>query len=68
MGALYENLRVYKKSFELVAYFENLVRGFDRYHKYTIGSKFRILSSEILILIAKANTKSERNNAWNRIG
>lgn len=60
MQALYENLRVYKKSFELVVYFENTVRGFDRYHKYTMGSELRNLSRAILVLIAKANTKCER--------
>lgn len=60
MPALYENLRVYKKSFELVSYFETIVRGFDRYHKYAIGHEFRKLSRAILVLIAKANTKVAR--------
>jgi len=60
MPALYENLRVYKKSFELVVYFENAVKGFDRYHKYVIGSELRNLARSILILIARANTKSDR--------
>lgn len=60
MKALYENLRVYKKAFELVVYFENTVRGFDRYHKYTVGSELRNMSRMILMLIAKANTKRER--------
>ena len=60
MPALYENLRVYKKSFELVAYFETIVRSFDRYHKYAIGLEFRNLSRAILVLVAKANTKVDR--------
>ena len=60
MHSLYENLRVYKKSLELVAYFENTVRHFDRYHKYTVGTDLRNLSREILTLVAKANTKTER--------
>lgn len=57
MPALYENLRVYKKSLELVMYLENIVRGFDRYHKYTIGSEMRNLARTILVLVAKANTR-----------
>jgi len=57
MPALYENLRVYKKSLELVMYLENTVRGFDRYHKYTIGSELRNLARAILVLVAKANTR-----------
>jgi four helix bundle protein len=60
MESRYENLRVYKKALELVVYFENTVRGFDRYHKYTVGEDLRNLSRSILVLIAKANTKTER--------
>lgn len=60
MPALYENLRVYKKSLELVMYLENIVRGFDRYHKYTIGSELRDLARAVLVLVAKANTRACR--------
>jgi len=60
MTALYENLRVYKKSLELVMYLENTVRGFDRYHKYTVGSEMRNLARTILVLVAKANTRACR--------
>ena len=60
MVSRYQNLPVYKKAFELTVYFENLVRGFDRYHKYTVGSEIRNLSRRILLLLAKANTRSMR--------
>lgn len=60
MKAFYENLRVYKKSLELVVYFEKTVRGFDRYDKYTVGADLRNLSKAILVLVAKANTKVGR--------
>lgn len=60
MQSLYENLPVYKKALELTVYFEKLVRGFDRYHKYTLGSELRNLSREILVLIAEANVKVQR--------
>lgn len=56
----YENLSVYKKAQELAVYFEDTVRGFDRYHKYTIGTELRNLSRRICVLIALANTKARR--------
>ena len=37
MSAAYENLQVYKSAKDLVVYFEIIIRGFQRYHKYTIG-------------------------------
>jgi hypothetical protein len=59
----YENLAVYKKAQELAVYFEQVVRGFDRYHKYTIGTDLRNLSRRICVLIALANTKTRRTDA-----
>lgn len=58
--ALYEDLAVYKKSLELTIYFEDVVRGFDRYHKYAIGLDLRKTSQRILMLVAKANIKRFR--------
>ena len=60
MQSLYENLSVYKSALDLTVYFEKVVRGFDRYYKYTVGTDLRNLSRRILILITKANTKSIR--------
>jgi hypothetical protein len=58
--SLYENLPVYKKSLELAVYFDKIVTHFAKRHKYTVGSKLCNLSSEILLLVAKANTKQVR--------
>lgn len=55
-----EELQVYKKSLELVVYFENLVRNFDRYHKYAMGLEVRKSSQRVLMLVAKANVKKFR--------
>jgi len=60
MSSAYENLPVYKKALDLTVYFENIVRHFDRYHKYTVGSELRDLSRRILFLIARANIKAGR--------
>ena len=44
--AQYEYLPIYKKMFDLVVYIENIIRGFSRYHKYTMGIDSRKLSRE----------------------
>ena len=58
--ARYENLPVYKKALDLAIHFEAVVRGFDKYHKYTVGSELRDLARGILVLIAKANAREDR--------
>ena len=58
--AQYEHLPIYKKAFELVVYFENIVRNFSRYHKYTLGSDLRRQSREVVGLIVRANNKTDR--------
>ena len=60
MQSRYENLPVYKKALDLAVYFEKLIRNFEKYHKYTIGSELRNLSRRILVLVAKANTAAGR--------
>lgn len=60
MSSAYENLPVYKKALDLTVYFENIVRHFDKYHKYTVGSELRKLSMRIVVLTAKANLKANR--------
>lgn len=60
MESKYENLPVYKAAFDLTVYFENIVKGFSRYNKYTVGSDLRNISREILLLVARANTKKDR--------
>lgn len=39
---------------------ETIVRGFPRYHKYTIGSEMRALSHKILVLIVRANSERDK--------
>jgi len=45
-----------RKAMEVVVYFENTVRHFSRYHKYTLGSELREVSRDIIRLIIKANS------------
>jgi hypothetical protein len=36
--ARYEHLPIYRAAFDLAVHVEKLVRGFTRYHKYSLGS------------------------------
>ncbi len=56
----YDNLPIYKSALDLVVYIETIVKGFDKYHKYTIGEDLRNYSKELLFLIQRANMSKER--------
>ncbi|MCR4322338.1 MAG: four helix bundle protein [Candidatus Brocadiaceae bacterium] len=58
--ARYEHLPIYKKALDLTIYFEEIVRHFSCYQKYTLGSELREKSREIVGLIIKANSTRER--------
>lgn len=58
--AQYEHLPIYKKAMDLAIYIENVVRGFSRYHKYTLGTDLRNLSRQIIRLVIKANSEKDR--------
>lgn len=58
--ARYEHLPIYKKALDLTIYFEEIVRRFSRYQKYTLGTELRVKSREIVELIIKANSIREK--------
>lgn len=37
-----EHLPIYKASYDLCLYLEQVVHGFSRYHKYTLGPDLRL--------------------------
>lgn len=45
---------------DTAVYFEKVVAGFSRYHKYTLGADLRNKSREIVTLIAKADSSSDK--------
>jgi hypothetical protein len=53
--ARYEHLPIYRNALELVVYVETVVRGFSRYHKYTIGTRLREATWQVVALVVKAN-------------
>ena len=60
--AQYEHLPIYREAMRLAVHLENTVRGFARYHKYTLGSELRNGSRLIVALIIKANSTPERES------
>jgi len=58
--AQYEHLPIYKKAMDMAVYIEQVVKGFSRYHKYTLGTELRHLSREVARLIISANSKTDR--------
>ncbi|MDY0301730.1 MAG: four helix bundle protein [Trichlorobacter sp.] len=58
--AHYEHLPIYRSAMKLAIHLETVVHGFSRYVKYTLGSEMRIQSQQIVGLIIKANSQSNR--------
>ena len=53
--ARYDGLPIYRRAQELVVYLEKAVRGFSRYHKYSIGERLRQASWDVVTLVVRAN-------------
>ena len=53
-----EHLPIYKESYALCLYLEQVVRQFARYHKYTLGSDLRDGARTVLKCIVRANARS----------
>jgi hypothetical protein len=56
----YDNLPIFKSALDLVVYIETIVKGFEKYHKYTVGEDLRNYSKELMFLIQRANMSEER--------
>ncbi|MBV6341874.1 four helix bundle protein [Candidatus Magnetobacterium casense] len=58
--AQYEHLPIYKRAFDMAIYIDNMVRGFSRYNKYSIGGEMRDLSRMVIRLIIRANSETDK--------
>ncbi len=58
--ARYEHLPIYKAAMDLVVYLEQVVRNFSRYRKYQLGSDLRQQSRELVTLIIRANSRTDK--------
>jgi hypothetical protein len=62
--AQYEHLPIYKGAFNLLVYFEKIVRNFSRYNKYSHGKDLRDLTRKLVVgyLITTAGADNNRQN------
>ena len=58
--AQYEHLPIYRAAFDLLIYFEKIVRNFSRYNKYTHGADLRNITRDVLMLIVRANNSVDK--------
>lgn len=58
--AHYEHLPIYKKTVELTIFIENCVKGFSRYHKYSLGADLRNSARELATLVIRANSRRDK--------
>ena len=50
---MYTKLPIFKKALEINAYIDTIVKGFSRYHKYSIGQELREKAREVIYAIYK---------------
>jgi len=55
-----DHLPIYKSSYDLCLYLEQVVRGFSRYHKYSLGADLRDGARRVLKLIVRANARRDK--------
>ena len=65
--ARYDHLPIYKRGFDLLIWTEQCVRGFSRYHKYTLGSDLRNSVRDALKTIVEANNSRDRKPVLERL-
>jgi len=62
-----EHLPIYKASYDLCLYVEQVVHNFSRYHKYTIGTDLRDGARQVLKLVVRANARADKASVLYRI-
>ena len=55
-----EHLPIYKRSYDLCLYLEQVVRHFSRYHKYSLGQDLRDGARRVLRLVVRANARTDK--------
>ena len=55
-----EHLPLYKTAYDLCLYFEQVVRNFSRYDKYSIGADLRDGARRVLKLVVRANARRDK--------
>ena len=55
-----EHLPIYKASYDLCLYLEQVVQGFSRYHKCSLGPDLRDGARRVLKLVVRANSRRDK--------
>ena len=55
-----EHLPIYKHTYDLCLYLEQIVHNFSRYHKYTLGTDLRDGARRALKLVVRANSRRDK--------
>lgn len=58
--ARYEHLPIYRQAFAVALHFEQVVAGFSRYHKYTLGTELRQASRTVVTAMVSANSAGDK--------
>jgi hypothetical protein len=58
--AFTEHLPIYKSAYDPCLWLEQVVRGFSRYHKYSLGSELRDGARRLLKLVVRANARVDK--------
>mgnify|MGYP001054767031 CR=1 FL=1 len=58
--AIYSELPVYKASYDLALEIFHLVKNFSKEYKYTIGENLKNETTDLIILIYRANSKENK--------
>jgi hypothetical protein len=58
--ARYEHLPIYRKSFDVLLWIENALRGSSRHHKYSIGSDLRTPARSVVRRNVRTNQQRDR--------
>lgn len=65
--ALYDQLPVYKVSYDMLLRLYLLTKNMDRDYKFTLGERIKNESTELLINIYTANTREEKKEILERV-
>ncbi len=55
-----EHLPIYKRTYDLCLYLEQVVQNFSRYHKYALGADLRDGARRALKLVVRANARRDK--------
>ena len=63
-----EHLPIYKATYDLCLYLEQIVQHFSRYHKYALGADLRDGARRALKLVVRANARRDKAPVLLRLG